>query len=298
MHVLNKPKPGNLPNIANPGKKDEGPDLEEEESEGYHSGTGFIVEGGYIITNHHVIANSESLKVYFENDQRAYPVTVVGADAEIDIAVLKPDKTFPKDVTPLQWRDERIRVGAEIWALGHPGGLVYSVSKGIVSHIDRRLASPWQQTIQIDAAVNQGNSGGPLLDMDGYLVGVNVMIVSRVSEFNGIALAIDGFTAKKAIKTLIAEGEIVRPLMGVQLGYDSDAYRVKAQALTEGGAAELAGIKANDLYVSIAGIEIINIDDVFDVLATKRPDDVVKVKVLRGRNTLTFDVKLGHYPTQ
>lgn len=302
VHVLNTPNDGELPTIANP-RKDGRRQQDEDDDDDitgpqFFSGTGFIIEGGYIVTNHHVIDNSKKLEVQFENDPKSYPVTLVGADAAIDIAVLKPDHTFPKNIKPLKWRTERVRVGTEIWAIGHPGGLVYSVSKGIVSHIDRRIASPWQPTIQIDAAVNQGNSGGPLLDMDGYLVGVNVMIVSRVSEFNGIALAIDGFTAKKAVDILIVEGEIIRPLMGVALGYDSDSFRVKAEAITEGGAADLAGMEADDLYVSIEGTEIININDVFDVLKDYRPNDTIKVKVLRGRNTFILDVKLGKIPTQ
>jgi len=277
-----------LPTIS-PNEDEEG---EAPNGPGRYTGTGFIVEGGYIVTNWHVIDNNESVEVYLENNPRPYTVTVIGSDEEIDIAVLKVDDTFPKDLPRLEWRTEKLRPGAEVWVIGHPNGLRYSISKGIVSHLDRRVASPWQPTIQTDAAINHGNSGGPLLDMNGKIVGVNVMLISRVSEFNGIGLAIDGATAATGVKTLIANGKIERPLMGVMLGYDEDTYSVIAQDVVEGGAAGMAGIEADDLYLEIDGIKIIMVDDVFDILATKQPDDIVNVMVSRDGDTKTFEVKL------
>ena len=268
-------------------------DIDPDNKRGKATGTGFIVEGGYIVTNWHVINNYELVEVYLENDPRPYPVTVIGSDADIDIAVLQVDDTFPKDLPRLKWRTDELRVGAEIWALGHPNGLTYSVSKGIVSHLDRRLESPWQPTIQIDAAINHGNSGGPLLDMDGDVVGINVMLISRVGEFNGLGLAIDGDVAKRATQTLIEYGTINRPLMGVMLGYDKDTYQVVAQEVVDGGAADTAGVKADDLYLEIDGIKIVLVDDVFDILATKRPFDTVNIKVSRDGDTKTFEVTLG-----
>jgi serine protease Do len=302
--IHNTPIPGaivNVPSIQPPENPNEDDPKEEGDPQppGLFTGTGFFVEGGYIVTNQHVIANSSKLEVYFEGNFKPHIALLVGEDAAADIAVLKlADESLARTITPLDWRVDLLRVGAEVWAIGHPGGLNYSVSKGIISHLDRRLASPWQPTIQTDAAVNKGNSGGPLIDMDGNVVGVNVMIYSRVSEFNGIALAVDGFTAKTIAERLIVEGEIVRPLMGVVLGYDDSAFRVKAMELTPGGAADIGGILADDLYVSIDGTEIININDVFDILADKRPGDTIKVKVLRERNTVTVKVKLGTASTQ
>jgi len=286
VHVQNGPTDEALAELELNGPTDE-------DKEKYGDGTGFIIEGGYIITNHHVIAGGENIKVYFEGNRTPFPVTIIGSDEETDVAVLKPDHTFPKNIKPLQWRSEQIRVGAEIWAIGHPQGLEFSVSKGIVSHLNRRVESPWQRTIQFDAAINSGNSGGPLLDMDGNVVGINVMILSRVAEFNGLALAIDGFTARTAIKTLIAKGEIVRPLMGVMLSYDNDAYRVYAQGVGDDGPAGEAGMEVGDLYVSIDGFHISIMNDVFDVLAERNPGDVIKVKVIRDGKTLTLDIKLG-----
>ena len=268
-------------------------DVDPDNKRGKFTGTGFIVEGGYIVTNWHVINNYELVEVYLENDPRPYPVTVIGSDADIDIAVLQVDDTFPKDLPRLKWRTDELRVGAEIWALGHPNGLTYSVSKGIVSHTNRRLESPWQPTIQIDAAINHGNSGGPLLDMNGDVVGINVMLISRVGEFNGLGLAIDGDVAKRATQTLIEYGTINRPLMGVMLGYDKDTYQVVAQEVVDGGAADTAGVKADDLYLEIDGIKIVLVDDVFDILATKRPFDTVNIKVSRDGDTKTFEVTLG-----
>lgn len=297
VFIITTPIPGSvqkLPKIAPPGEEEEDP---RPNPDGKFTGTGFIVEGGYIVTNWHVIDNHESIIVYLEEDPHAYPVTLVGSDEATDIAVLKVDDTFPT-VPQLKWRTKELRSGSEVFAIGHPQGLTWSVSKGIVSHLDRRIVSPWQPTLQTDTAVNKGNSGGPLLDMDGNVVGVNVMILSRVSEFNGLALAVEGRVAQRVAKTLIADGKIERPLMGVMLGFHEESYKVYAQDVVEDGAAGTAGIETNDLYLAIDGIEIVSVDDVFDVLATKQPDDIVNVKVSRDGDTKTFEVKLGRKPVE
>ena len=290
VHVITTPIPGSVSKLPSISPKEE-PDTPQPDGPARHSGTGFFVEGGYIVTNHHVIENYESILIYFENDPQSYQVEVIGSDAAIDIAILKPIGKF--SAKPLQWRTEDLRVGEEVWALGHPGGLVYSVSKGIVSHLDRRVVSPWQPTIQTDAAINQGNSGGPLLDMDGKVVGINVMILSRVSENNGLALAIDGGVAARATNAIIANGKIERPLMGVMLKYDAEVFRVKAEDVGGGGPASLAGIENNDYYLEIDGEEIFEVNDVFDVLAMKKPGDHVLVTIMRGAEIITYDVILG-----
>jgi len=280
--------PDELPQID----PDSGPPLNK------YTGTGFLVEGGYIITNWHVIQNSEKLEVYFENSRRPYDVTLVAFDEAVDIAILKVGDDFPTDVTPLQWRQTPLRVGEDIWAVGHPMGLTYSVTKGIISNLDRRIASPWQQMIQIDAAINSGNSGGPLLDMDGRVIGVNVMIIQPGGSpgFAGVAMAIDHNTAQDTIKTLLADGEIERPLMGVILGYDPESLKVQAYEVSEDGAAKSAGVMKGDLYIEIDNHVITSINDVFDILGKRKPQDVITVKVLRDGALVFISVKLGSLP--
>ena len=260
-------------------------------------GSGFIVEGGYIVTNWHVIENAEKIEVFFEDIQKLYTVSVLGFDKLIDIAVLKPGEDFPKNIPSLEWRSKLspLRTGEEVFAIGHPMGFSFSVTKGIISHLDRRIANPWQPTIQTDAAINQGSSGGPLLDMDGKIVGVNVMIISGPSQgaFAGIALSIDSTVAERAIKTLITEGKIIRPLMGVLLEYEDDTYRIRVLTVVEDSPAEIAGMLEGDIYLELAGIPVNNIDDVFDILATKKPYNTINVKVLRDGVEKLIYVTLG-----
>jgi len=274
---------------------------EEEQSQSREkkaSGAGFIVEGGYIITNWHVIENAEKIEVYFENERNPYIVSVVGFDQAIDIAVLKPGPDFPKDIIPLEWRSKALRQGEEVWTVGHPQGFTYSVTKGIISYLDRRIASPWQPTIQIDAAINPGNSGGPLLDMNGKVVGINVMLVSPTGSFSGIALSIDYTVAKRATATLIEYGKIVRPLMGVLLGYDEETYVVVAQNLTPGGAAEIAGIEQGDFYLEVDSKVISDINEIFDILALKQPGDIISVKIMRDGEIKIIEVILTARPPE
>ena len=298
VHVLGTHAAGSVPKSQLPPID---PESNQPDRKPRSSGTGFIVNGGYIITNYHVIEGAESIEVYFEDSRRPYAVTVIGSDEEIDIAVLQVGEDFPKDVKTLIWRTEKLRVGSEVWSIGHPLGYDYSITKGIVSHMDRRIASPWQPTIQIDAAINQGNSGGPLLDMDGKLVGINSMIIPAGPSggFAGIALAIHFNVAKRAIQIISEKGRIVRPLMGVLLEYEIDAnYRVRAAGISTGGAAEASGMKVGDLYLTMEGKDIVKINDVFDILARKNPFDTVSVTVLRDNVEVVLEIILSVVPEE
>ena len=265
------------------------------ERENKSMGTGFIVEGGYIITNWHVVENAKEVEVYFEHSPKPYIVELIAVDKEIDIAILKPGSDFPQ-VAPLQWRSTELRQGEEVFAVGHPLGFMWSITKGIISHLDRRIVSPWQPTIQTDTAINQGNSGGPLLDMDGKVVAINVMIIAPSGSFSGIALSIDHTVAQRAIATLIEDGEIKRPLMGVMLEFNNESYMVEAVGLSADGAGKLAGMKEGDFYVEMDGNPIQIMDDIFDVLAQKEPGDNVTVKLLRDGEFVTVDVTLKGLP--
>jgi len=296
VFVVNTPKSDSIQTgPARPFKKIEPDDLPELSPGLKHMGAGFVTEDGYIITNWHVIENAKEIEVYFEDSDRPYVVELVAADKETDIAVLKHGSDFPK-VAGLQWRSTEVRQGEEVFAIGHPLGFTWSVTKGIISHLDRRIDNPWQSTIQTDTAINEGNSGGPLLGMGGKVLAINVMIVAPSGGFQGIALSIDHATAQRVIAALIKDGEIKRPLMGVSLGTDDKTYKVKAVAVTAGGAGALAGIKVGDLYIEMDGHAIKELDDVFDVLALLSPGDNVTVKVLRDGKPLTIVVKLKGLP--
>jgi len=270
--------------------------LEDHNGKPIMTGSGFMISGNHIITNQHVIENSSELLISFKDDPKSYPASIIGFDKEIDIAVLKfnGDKT----VNPLSWSEQEIRSGQDIWVYGHPAGLLYSVSKGIISHTDRRITNPWQRTIQVDAAINSGNSGGPLFDMNGDVVGINVMLVSPTKAFAGIGLAIDGEIAQRAINDILADGKIIRPLMGVILEYDRELFVVKASELSPDGAAKTAGMMKDDIYVTIDNMPIKYMEDVFDVLAMKKPNDIIAVEIKRGNETKIIQVKLGALPNE
>ncbi len=299
VYVVNTLKEGTVQTTSETpfSEREEIPEMELEKRQRRATGTGFVVEGGYIITNWHVIENAEKVEVFFENERIPYLVTIIGFDKAIDIAVLKPGDDFPTGIIPLEWRSKSLRQGEEVWAVGHPLGFTYSITKGIVSHLDRRIGSPWQPTIQVDAAINQGNSGGPLLDMDGKVVGINVMLVSDTSSFSGIALSIDYTVAKRATATLIEYGKIVRPLMGVLLSYDIEALSVVAKGISPDGAAEFAGIEEGDLYLEVDGKIISIVEDVFDILAVKQPGDILIVKIMRDGEVKIINVILTARPS-
>lgn len=259
-------------------------------------GTGFVTSGGYIVTNWHVIEGAEELEVLFEDNPRSYTVSVIGSDELADIAVLKMEDKFPYKVTPLKWAKKGARAGQDAWVIGHPTGQFYSVTKGIVSHTDRRVGNSWQRTIQTDAAINHGNSGGPLLNMDGEIIGVNVALISKADAFTGVGLSIHSNLAKRLVLEIIKTGKVTRPLMGTLLGYDEDVYKVKIAGVSEGGAGELAGIEKGDLLIAVDGREIKSADDIFDIIALKHPGDIIEVTVARGDEILDFNLVLQELP--
>lgn len=267
-----------------------------EPKDSYASGTGFIMGNGYIVTNHHVIEDASKIELYFENSRTPLVATVLAFDIETDIAVLTTKDRFPHDVTPLEWAAEPIRQGQDLWVIGHPNGFKYTVSKGIASHTDRRMFSAWQRLIQVDALIDHGNSGGPALNMDGEVIGISVAISSKVDTFAGIGLVIHHSIAESVVNRLIRFGEIVRPLMGVVIGYDLDAYKVRADFINEASPGAKAGILKNDLILLLDGHRISKINDVFDVLMTKKPGDTVNIVVDRDGKILTLSITFTKRP--
>ena len=257
-------------------------------------GTGFVVEGGYIVTNYHVIDGAEEeIKIYIEDQFENFTADVRGYDEILNLAVLRVNEEDFPEVDPLQFRTDSVRPGQTIWNIGHPRGLQYSITKGIVSHVDRRNINPWAKSIQTDAAINPGNSGGPMLDLNGDVAGVNTMIISSGKDFAGVSLAIDGIVAERAIKEIIKNGKVNRPRMGVVLDVDNELFKVIAGSIQENSAAWLGGMKSGDIYVSMDDMKIRTLNDVFDFLSTKKPDDVIHVNVIRDGEPKRLAIKLG-----
>ena len=180
--------------------------------------TGAVLELQYVITNFHCIYKRKYLRAYFwdREDWNEYEVEVVGEDPLADLALLK---ILNKDtITPhLKFYKGEIKEGEEVFALGHPMGMVWTVTKGIISSIERYSKHPYIKAVQTDAAINQGNSGGPLLNMKGEIVGINSSIISKIKENAGIGLAIRADIVENSYKLMVSMGRVDRPAIGIMI---------------------------------------------------------------------------------
>ena len=178
-----------------------------------------INEQGHILTNFHCVYEQKTLLMYYwdEEDWHEYKVEVIGIDPLADLAVLKVIG-LKRKVPYLKFADnEGIYPGAEVFALGHPMGMAWSLSKGIISSIERYARHPYVKSIQIDAAINKGNSGGPVINEKGEVVGIASLLVSRTSQNAGVGIAIRADVAKRSLAKMLATGKVDRPALGVMI---------------------------------------------------------------------------------
>lgn len=216
--------------------------------QGAGSGSGSVIDKrGHILTNAHVIENARAIEVTLASGQ-SYPADLVGQDREHDVAVLKINA--PADeLHPLELgRSDGLRVGQQVYALGNPFGLEGSLTKGIISSLNRsiegRTGREMKSLVQTDAAMNPGNSGGPLLDTHARMVGMNVAIASRTGQNTGVGFAIPVNRIATIVPELIEHGRIVRPDHGIIGLREYTDGGVKIEAIRPGGPADKAGLKA------------------------------------------------------
>ena len=264
-------------------------------------GTCFIVsykDEKFVITNHHVVDSTDivTTKIRFYGNFKTYPATIVGKDEKTDIAVLKMTTPEGQDIIEniddLQWgNSNKMRPGDDAWAVGHPMQQEWSVSRGIISYVGRRTNNIRQELIQSDVAINSGNSGGPLLNMKGEVIGVNTFIFSSSQSGGGqigVNFSVTSNLTKRVMEQLIDTGIVKRGRIGVlfQIDYDKGLFIIKE--LEVGGPAEAAGIKPEDLIVTINGRAIFLIDDIGKAFDHVLPGDEVEVIILRGNEILKF----------
>lgn len=260
---------------------------------GVSSGTGFVTSAdGYILTNHHVIEGADRVIVRF-SDRREMEARIVGSDPLSDIAVLKVEA---RGLNPVRIGDARsLRPGQWVVAIGSPFGFDYSVTAGVVSGINRRSMDPGQQYvpfIQTDVAINRGNSGGPLLNVRGEVVGVNSQIYSNTGGFIGVSFAIPIDVAMNTARQLRETGEVRRGVLGVQI---AEVSRERAEELglprpvgafvnsvNNGSAADRAGIRPGDVILAFNGREILNASDLPPQVGLLAPGSRATVSVHRG----------------
>ncbi|HEX6663584.1 MAG TPA: trypsin-like peptidase domain-containing protein [Gaiellaceae bacterium] len=287
-------------------------------------GSGFVIDkAGYIVTNYHVVRGATSIEVSFSNNER-FRATVVGVDPSTDIAVLKVDvKSRALRSLPLGNSDD-VRVGDQVIAIGNPFGLDRSVTAGIVSAVQRRIEAPNQlsiaHVIQTDASLNHGNSGGPLLNAQGQVIGVNAQIeTGGQSQGNvGIGFAIPINTVRNVAAELIKNGKVEHAFLGIEgktlepsiarLFHLPATSGVLVAVVRPGSGAAKAGLKAatnqvtvegeswpagGDLIVKADGRPVGSIERLIDIISAKRPGDHVTLEVIRNAKRMNINVKLG-----
>lgn len=260
-------------------------------------GSGFIVDtAGYIITNAHVVENTTRINVKLHSGEE-FPAKLIGSDEETDIAVLKIDAG--RELPFVSFGDSnRIRVGDWVLALGSPFGLSRTVTAGIISNVQREtpLSSAFQRFIQTDAAINRGNSGGPLVNMAGEVIGVNSQIATSTGDSNGIGFALPAIEASKIYEQLKTNGKIRRGYLGVLLDtvkpefaavYDMKDERgaIVTDVRDPDGPAALAGLKAGDVIVSFDGTGVKSAQDLIAKVASIQPNRSVSLTYLRDEGT-------------
>jgi S1-C subfamily serine protease len=286
-------------------------------------GSGFVIDkAGHIVTNYHVVEGAQAIEVSFSN-QDTYKAKLVGTDPSTDLAVLRVDVSA-RALTPLPLADsDGVRVGDVVVAIGNPFGLDRTATAGIVSALQRNVTAPngsnIDHVIQTDAPINQGNSGGPLLNDKGEVIGVNSQISSPNGGGNvGIGFAVPSNTVKTVAGQLMRNGKVERAFLGVfARGLEPEVARlfrlpVDAGLLIErvesGSPAAKAGIRGGstsvvisgtdytlggDIVVAVDGKRVTGLSELRDILATHKPGDRIAVELYRGSDKRTVTVTLG-----
>ena len=269
-------------------------------------GSGFVISpDGYVVTNNHVISGANKIQVSFD-DREKLDAELVGTDPRTDIALLKivnPKRSFPT----VHFAAKPIRVGDWVLAVGNPFGLGGTVTAGIVSALSRDIGSGPYDFLQIDAAVNKGNSGGPTFNLDGEVIGVNTAIYSPSGGNVGIAFAVPAKTASDVVEQLRANKTVSRGWLGVKIeSVDEDkaaslglkeARGALVNEVTPGGPAASSALKAGDVILAVNGASIESSRDLARKIADLAPNSSVNLEVSRYGRMEKVSVKLGTFPT-
>ena len=282
----------------------QGPDGESESPRTRSSlGSGFVIDAeGIIVTNNHVIADADEITVNF-SDGSKLKAELVGTDPKTDIAVLKVKPEGKLNAVPFG-DSAKARIGDWVMAIGNPFGLGGSVSLGIVSAVERDISSgPYDNFIQTDAAINRGNSGGPLFNMNGEVVGINTAIISPSGGSIGIGFSIPSNLATRVIDQLVEFGETRRGWLGVQIQTVTDeiaeslglnrASGALVSGVVKGGPAEKSGLKSGDIILTFDGQDVAQMRDLPIIVAETAVDKEVAVVVWRKGKQQTVGVVLG-----
>src|SRR5213080_2325613 len=263
-------------------------------------GSGFIYDsGGHIVTNDHVVAGATKVSVTLADGSK-YSAKVVGSDPSTDLAVLKVNAPSSK-LHPLTLGDSsKLQVGDGVVAIGSPFGLEDTVTTGIVSALNRDISSTNNFTIsgaiQTDAAINHGNSGGPLLNMAGQVIGVNTQIESDSGGNEGVGFAVPSSTISSVASKLVKGEKVQHPYLGVYVQAANRSGAAVGQ-VKSGSPAASAGLKAGDVITAFGGQTIQSPEDLTAAVGAKAPGDKVTVTYVRNGSTKTTQVTIGTRPS-
>lgn len=277
-------------------------------------GTGFVInDGGLILTNYHVIhGNNERIRIWFYDKEimNFYEGIVVGIDPIADLALIKafiPDYLLPLPYLTIEHRNKEINVIDDVYAIGHPGGLDWTITEGIISHTNRNgRIGPYVRIIQHSATIAQGSSGGPLINTDGKVVGVNTYVLGEQKNF---AYAVRGDVVYHSLKEMLQRGTVIYPALGIRTvhlnplirekmikenpnTYIPDIFGLMVWKNEEGTHGLNNGLLNGDIIIDANGHPINNIDDMADVMVGKYPGQKMSLLIIRNRVLLRVEYTL------
>lgn len=279
------------------------------------AGSGWVWDDkGHIITNFHVVQGGSSFVVTFYNDPKQYKAKVVGTAPEKDIAVLKLE-SLPGKLTPIEVGSSKdLLVGQSSFAIGSPFGLDYTLTTGVISALGRKIDGiggvKISDMIQTDASINMGNSGGPLLDSSGKIIGMNTVIFSTSGSSAGLGFAVPVDTIKMVVPQIITHGKVIRPGLGITIMPDAMEMRMTGTdkgliigTVVEKGPAADAGLRGmtqdkygrfylGDVILKVDSKNVNNLDEIYQILETKKIGDMVDVVYRRDGKMVTTKLRL------
>jgi putative serine protease PepD len=264
--------------------------------DGIATGSGFVIDDrGYVVTNDHIVAGGSEVSVGFSRDDEQ-DANVVGRDPSTDLALLRVDDDKAAELKPLPLGDsDEVRIGDPAIAIGNPFGLERTLTAGVVSATDRHINAPdgfsIDDAVQTDAPINSGNSGGPLLNADGEVIGVNSQ-----SRGEGLGFAVPVDIVKDVIPKLRRDGEVRRAYLGVST---TDARRgALVKEITDAGPADNAGVRRGDVIAELGGRPIRSPGDVARTVGRQQPGNGVEIVVVRGERRITLRAELAERPSE
>jgi putative serine protease PepD len=263
------------------------------------TGTGWVYDSeGHVVTNQHVVGDAREVTVRFA-DGREVDAEVVATDPSSDVALLRLESTNDLPAPLERGAAEGLQVGDPVVAIGSPFGLQGSLTTGVVSGLGRTITAPNEfgidDVVQTDAALNPGNSGGPLLAVDGRVVGMNAQIASQSGGNQGIGYAIPIETVERVVTELLEDGRVDHAFLGVRLADADEGARIVA--VNDGSPADDAGLRPGDLVVRAGGEPVDSADDLRRAVNEREPGDELELEVERDGDRRTVTVELGTRPS-